>query len=242
MKKNIVSFVFVLILIGAYSSSYAQHRMDWSGPWGIGFGLGTASYVGDLNEPNGNKFLVVPQSLGFAGHGFFSKGFGPVTAMLQMNLGRLQSRDYVGDQKFKNSFYEYTGILRLNINHLIKGSLYRRDKWNVYVQGGYGMMRFSSYLTHMDEELINDYGYSSIGKAKVMLAGAGVSYFITREASFHLGADYHLFSGDGGDLVDAKVGGSSNDHYIYMHLGLSFDFGGASRHRGGRRSLLWGKF
>lgn len=241
MKKIIISFVFVLVFLGTYSTSSAQRRMDWSGPWGVGFGLGTASYVGDLNEPNGNNFLMLPKGLGFAGHGFFSKGFGPVTAMLQMNLGRLQSSDYVRDQKFRNSFYEYMGVVRLNANQLIQGRRYRRDKWHAFVQGGFGMMRFSSYLTHMDDELINSEGYASIGKATVVVAGFGISYYITQEASLLLGADYHIFSGEGGDLIDAKPGGS-NDHYIYINIGLSFDIGGSSRRRGGKRSLLWGKF
>jgi len=242
VKKIIVSFVFGLVFLGAYSTSYAQHRMDWSGPWGIGFGLGTASYVGDLNEHNDNRLLILPQSLGFAGHGYFAKGFGPITAIFQMNLGRLQSRDYTKDQRFRNSFYEYMGIARLNINQIIQGRRYRRDKWNAYLQGGFGMMRFSSYLTNMNEDLINQHGYAAIGKASVMTAGFGIVYYITQEASFVVGADYHGFSGDGGDLIDAKEAGISDDDYVYLNLGFSFDFGGTSRRRGGRRSLLWGKF
>ncbi len=241
MRKIIFYIIIVWFAFGIHLNSSAQRRgTEWSGPWGIGVGLGPASYIGDLNEHNDNRFLIIPQSLGFSGSGWFSKEFGPITLILQMNLGRLQSRDYTKDQKFRNSFYENDGLIRLNLNQLLQGRAYGKDRWNAYIQGGVGLMRYSAYLTDMnDDVLLQETGYAAIGKAMSITGGAGVIFYMTDDANLHIGVDYHMLDADD---VDAKVIGTSNDNYIYMSLGFSFHFG-VSSHRGGRRhSLLWGKF
>lgn len=225
-------------MIFNHQDGVAQIR-DWGGPWGIGVGLGPTSYIGDLNEHNDNRFLMIPQSLSFSGHGWFSKEFGPITLVLQMNLGRLQSRDYTKDQQFRNNFYEHDGLIRLNLNQLLMGKGYSKYKWNAYIQGGVGLMRYSAYLTDLSEDtLLEQTGYAAIGKATSLTGGAGIIYYMTDDSNLHIGVDYHKLNADD---VDAKVIGSSNDHYMYLNVGFSFNFGMPSS--GGRRhSLLWGKF
>lgn len=243
MKKYIYSFVFTLIFIFTQDLLYAQRGTDWGGPWGIGIGVGAASFIGDLGDHPKNQILMVPQNLGVGAHGFFSKGFGPLAVILQMNMGKLQAKDYRKDQKFSNSYYEYIGMLRLDLNKLFQGRHYRRENWNGYAQAGLGLYRFHAQLTNIPEtELIADHGYSELGKASSMVVGGGIIYYMTNDAHFHIGVDYHFLTGDEGDSVDAKKIGSSNDHYLYMNLGFSFTFGGTSHRGGKRRSLLWGKF
>jgi len=240
VKKILFYIILSLFLVGLHQESSAQRRKDWSGPWGIGVGFGPASYIGDLNEHNDNRFLIIPQSLGFSGHGWFSKEFGPITLVLQMNLGRLQSRDYTKDQKFRNSYYEHDGLIRLNLNQLLLGKNYRRDKWNAFIQGGIGLMRYSAYLTDMnDDTLLQQTGYAAIGKATSVTGGAGIIYYMTDDANLHIGVDYHMLNADD---IDAKIIGTSNDNYLYMNIGFSFHFGVSSRSAGRRHSLLWGKF
>lgn len=239
MKKLLFVIILVSIVLGLSPTSYAQHT-DWNGPWSVGVGIGPTAYIGDLNEHNDNRALIIPQSLSFAGHGWFSKGFGPITLVLQMNLGRLQSRDYRKDQQFRNNFYDYGGRLRLNLNQLLLGKNYRVDKWHAYVQGGIGLMRYSAYLTDISEDtLLGETGYAAIGKAFSIVGGAGIQYYMTEDANLHIGVDYHLLNSDD---IDAKAKGNSNDNYIYLNLGVSFSFGTTSGRGGRRHSLLWGKF
>lgn len=239
--KNLFIYIFGLILIiVSYNNAFAQRGNDWSGPWGIGVGLGPTAYIGDLNEHNDNRFLIIPQSLSFAGSGWFSKGFGPLTFVLQMNLGRLQSRDYTKDQQFRNNFYDYGGRLRINMNQVLQGRRYQVDKWHFYLQGGMGLMRYSAYLTDLSEdELIGETGYVAIGKATSIIGGAGLQYYMTDEASLHIGVDYHFLNMDD---IDAKIIGTANDAYLYMSIGFSYAFGNAGFGGGKRRSVLWGRF
>lgn len=238
MKKILFYIISIFIVIAPSQIVEAQRGTDWSGPWGVGIGLGPTSYIGDLNEHNDNRFLIIPQSLSFAGAGWFSKGFGPITFVVQMNLGRLQSRDYVKNQMFRNNFYEYSGKLRLNMNQILLGKRYRVDKWHFYTQAGIGMMRFSTYLTDISEDnLINNVGYASIGKASSISLGVGIQYYMTEEASFHIGVDYHFLNSD---EIDAKVIGAANDSYLFMSIGFSYSFSGGF---GGRRSsATWGRY
>ncbi len=240
MKRLLFSIVFVHLLFFINHKAVAQFS-DMSGPWAIGVGLGPTSYIGDLNEHNDNRFLIIPQSLSFAGNGWFSKGFGPITLVLQMNLGRLESRDYIRDQKFRASFYDYGLRVRLNMNQLLMGKKYRVDKWHFYTQGGVGMMRYSSYLTDMNNDtLLSQTGYAAIGKALSYVLGVGIQYYMTDEANLHIGVDYHFLNSDD---VDSKIKGSSNDNYLFLNIGFSYSFGDFSGGGGGRkRSLLWGKF
>lgn len=232
----LIPIVFTLFIVKPLFSQ----RNDWSGPWSIGVGFGPTSYIGDLNEHNDNRFLIVPQSLSFSGHGWFAKGFGPITLVLQMNLGRLQSRDYTKNQQFRNNFYDYGGRIRINMNQVLLGKRYNPDKWHFYLQGGIGLMRFSAYLTDMTEsQLIEQVGYAKIGKATSLTGGAGIQYYMTDEASLHIGVDYHFLNSD---EIDAKVIGVSNDAYLYMNIGFSYAFGDLMNRTGKRRSLRWGRF
>ena len=215
-------------------------RTDWGGPWGVGVGLGTTSYIGDLNEANDNRFLIMPQSLSFAGKGWFSKGFGPLTLIIQMDLGRLQSRDYVKNEKFRANFYNYGAHVRVNMNKLLLGKKYRMEKWHFYLSGGIGMMRYSTYLTDItNDTLYNQVGYAAIGKAMALVGGMGIEYRITDEANFLIGLEYNKLNMDD---IDAKVKGSANDSYIFMNIGFSYTFGNVYVSGGRRRSLLWGKY
>lgn len=239
--KRLLFYILVSILaVFTASKTTSAQRNDWGGPFAVGVGFGTTSYIGDFNEHNDNRFLIVPQSMSFSGHGWFSKGFGPITLVIQMNLGRLQSRDYIKDRQFRNNFYEYGGLIRLNMNQVLLGKRYRPDKWHFYIQGGLGLNRFSTYLTDLNEqELINQIGYAKIGKATSLTGGAGIQYYMTDEASFHIGVDYHVLNSD---EIDAKVGGVSNDAYLYMNVGFSYAFGEIVNRSGSRRSLRWGRF
>lgn len=240
MKRLLFHIISIAVLICSVDFEAQAQKNDWDGPFAVGAGFGTTSYIGDLNEHNDNRFLIIPQSMSFAGHGWFSKGFGPITLVLKMNLGRLQSRDYTRDIQFRNNFYEYAGLLRLNMNQILQGKRYNPDKWHFYIQGGLGLMRFSSYLTDIAEtELVSEVGYAKIGKATSLTGGAGIQYYMTDEASLHIGVDYHYLNSD---EVDAKVAGTSDDAYIYMNIGFSYAFGNIVGRTGKRRSLRWGRF
>ena len=239
MKKHLLYFTIVILLVGIQSSALAQRR-DWSGPWAIGMSFGGTSYIGDLNEPNGNRLLIVSQSLSFASAAWLSKDFGPLTLVGQMNIGRLQSRDYNKDLLMRASFYEYSGNVRVNINRIIEGRRYRLDKWHFYLVGGIGMIRYSSNMTDMPQDtLINSVGYASIGRGFSYNFGAGIQYYITEDASIHIGADYHMLNIDD---IDAYIKGSDNDAYTYVSIGFSYAFGRKRVGGGRRKSLLWGKY
>lgn len=215
-------------------------RMDWSGPWSMGVGLGPTSYIGDLNEHNDNRFLIIPQSLGFAGSGFFAKGIGPLTLVMQMNIGRLMSRDYTREQMFRNNFYDYGLRIRLNVNQILLGRRYQEGNWHFYGELGYGFMRYSAYLTDIPEDVLyNSVGYAAIGKASSTVMGAGIQYNITGEAHLHISAEYHFLNMDD---IDAHATGSNNDAYLYMSLGFSYSFSDFGSNRGRSRSLRWGRF
>ncbi len=215
-------------------------RTDWGGPWGVGVGLGTTSYMGDLNEPNGNRILIMPESLGFGAKGWFSKGFGPLDLILQLDLGRLNSRDYVNDEQFRANFYTYGAHIRVNMNKLLMGNRHRVEHWYIYLQGGIGMMRYSSYLTDMPmDTLINDVGYKSIGKAMSLAGAAGIVYKMTDEANVFVSVEYNMLNQDD---IDAKIKGGSNDAYIFLNIGFNYTFGNVYVSGGRRKSLLWGKY
>ena len=156
-----------------------------------------------------------------------------------MNIGRLQSRDYINNEMFRNNFYEYSGKLRFNMNQILLGKRYHPDKWHFYTQAGLGMLRFSTYLTDISETtLIDNIGWAAIGKATSISMGVGIQYYMTEEASLHIGVDYHVLNSD---EIDAKVTGTSNDSYIFMSLGFSYSFSGGGY--GGRRSTAtWGRY
>ncbi|OYT15447.1 MAG: hypothetical protein B7C24_12945 [Bacteroidetes bacterium 4572_77] len=228
-----------MFLFAALQSSLAQ-RTDWGGPWGVGAGLGTTSYIGDLNEHNANRFIIMPQSLSFAGKGWFSKGFGPLTLIIQMDLGRLQSRDYRKDLKFRGSFYNYGAHVKVNMNKLLLGRKYRMEKWHFFLQGGVSMMRYSSYLTDIpNDTLYSEVGYAAIGKSLALVGGMGIEYKITDEVNFQILVEYNKLNMDD---IDALIKGSSNDNYILMSMGVSYTFGNVYVSGGRRRSLLWGKY
>lgn len=234
----ILSAIFLVSFI--FHEAKAQVRRDWGGPWSIGIGLGPTTYVGDLNEHNDNRVLILPQSLGFAGSGHFSKGVGPLTFVLQMNVGRLMSRDYTKEEMFRNNFYDYGVRIRFNVNQIIGGRRYTEGNWHFYGKLGYGLMRYSTYLTDIpNDTLYNQVGYAAIGKAGSFVMGAGLQYNMTNEASLHISADYHFLSTDD---IDAKVKGSNNDAYIYLSIGFSYAFTDFGSSRGRSRSLRWGRF
>jgi hypothetical protein len=237
--KKLLFYIFIPAFICASVFTANAQRNDWGGPFAVGVGLGPTSYIGDLNEHNENRFLIIPQSLSFAGQGWFSKGVGPFTLVLRMNLGRLQSRDYTKNQQFRTNFYDYAGLVQINVNKILLGKRYYEDNWHFYLQGGFSMMRFSGYLTDMSEtELISEVGYAAIGKATSITGGAGIKYYMTDEASLHIGVDYNMLNSD---EVDAKVIGVSNDAFIMMSIGVSYEFGDFSS-RSSRRGLRWGRF
>lgn len=239
MKRIYLILTIVFITTSLFQDVKAQRR-DWSGPWSIGIGLGPTAYAGDLNEHNDNRMLILPQSLSFAGSGYFAKGVGPLTFVLQMNIGRLQSRDYTKEQMFRNSFYDYGIRLRFNVNQILMGRRYSEENWHFYGQLGYGFMRYSSYLTDIpNDTLYSSVGYASVGKAGSFVMGAGIQYNVTNEASLHIGAEYHMLNMDD---IDAHVRGVNNDSYLYISIGFSYAFSDMGAGRGRSRSLRWGQF
>ncbi len=159
-----------------------------------------------------------------------------------MNLGGLKGYDFRANEQFSNNFYEYNGTVSLNINHLIKLSSYRDQGYNIYLLGGYGMMRYSSYRTELDGTPISggDIGYAGIGRANTIIVGAGVRVNIVDKLNFLGEFTTHISNND--DL-DTKIENGDNDSYYYFSLGLSYDLlgssSGNSRHR---KSLRWGRF
>ena len=239
VKRIYLVIIALIVCISLFQEAKAQRR-DWSGPWSIGVGFGPNHYIGDFNEHNDNRVLILPQSLGFSGHGFFSKGVGPFEFVLQMNVGRLLSRDYVKDEMFRNNFYDYGMRFRLNFNHLIGGRRYIEGNWHFFGELGYGFLRYSAYRTNIPNDILYDQvGYARIAKSRSITLGTGIQYNFTNEASFIIAANYHFLNQDD---IDAKVAGSNNDAYLYLSVGFKYAFSDFGVKRGRSRSLRWGRF
>lgn len=229
-----------MLLLAFSSITLAQ-----SGPLSFGITMGAAVYKGDLTDHNANPWLPFSKDSHLAVGGFFAKEVGPASIRFQMNIGGLQGSDYRNDQRFNTNFYEYNAIVALNINHLINFKNYTNQGYNVYVLGGYGMMRYSSYLTDYNQTAqITDVGYAAIARATSIIAGAGVKVEIVEKLNFLGEFTYHMGGGESGDQFDAVIDNGDNDSYYYISLGLSYDIlGSASGKKSSyRKSLRWGRF
>jgi len=221
--------------------SMAQ-RNSWNGPLSFGVSTGAAIYKGDLSDANANPWLPFSKDANFAIAGFFGKDLGPLNLRFQMNLGGLKGYDYRANERFSNNFYEYTGNIAINLNHLVKLNNYRDQGYHVYLLVGYGMMRYSSYLTDLSGATpLAEVGYAKIGRASSIIGGAGLKINIVEKVNFMFELTYHISNMD--DL-DTKIENGDNDNYYYVSLGLSYDILGSSKSRSSRsrKSLRWGRF
>jgi hypothetical protein len=241
--NKLVSTTLIALILFVYSNRTIAQEATWSGPLSFGISTGAAIYKGDLSDHNANPWLPFSKDANFSVAGFFAKELGPLNLRFQMNLGGLKGYDFRDNERFSNNFYEYNAIVSLNLNHLIKLSSYRDQGYNVYLLGGYGMMRYSSYLTELDGAQIpgGDIGYAGIERANTIIAGAGVKINIIDKLNFLGEFTTHIANSD---LLDTRVENDDNDSYYYFSLGLSYDIlgsssGGSSRHR---KSLRWGRF
>ncbi|HAG14899.1 MAG TPA: hypothetical protein DCG69_00030 [Bacteroidales bacterium] len=240
-RTNIVS-LFILLFLSFSSLTEAQNS-NWSGPLSFGISSGATAYKGDLNAPN-NPWMPFSKDANFTVAGFFAKDLGPLNLRFQMEIGGLKGFNANSDERFSNNFYEYNGIVSVNINHLIQMSNYRDQGYHFYVLGGYGMLRYTSVLTnYLETVVVNKVGFSSIGRASTIIAGAGLKIKVIDKVNFMTEFTYHMASMD--DL-DAKIADidAAKDGFYYVSIGMSYDILGSST-RGGshyRKSLRWGRF
>lgn len=239
--NKLIGTTIIALFIFIFTNQTSAQGTSWSGPLSFGVSTGAAVYMGDLTDANANPWLPFSKDVNFSVAGFFAKELGPLSLRFQMNLGGLKGYDYRADERFSNNFYEYNGSVSLNINHLIHLNDYRNPGYNFYLLGGYGMMRYSSYLTDLSQTTtIREIGYAKIGRANTIILGAGVKVNIADRINFLGEFTTHLSNNDD---IDTIIENGDNDSYYYISLGLSYDILGSSnggtRHR---KSLRWGRF
>ncbi|MBN2237674.1 MAG: hypothetical protein JW729_08935 [Bacteroidales bacterium] len=241
MNKLISTSLIALLLFAVSIQSQAQ-RNNWNGPLSFGVSSGAAVYKGDLSDANANPWLPFSKDVNFSMAGFFAKELGPFNLRFQMTLGGLKGYDFRADERFSNNFYEYNGIVTVNINHLIKLNNYENPGYNFYFLAGYGMLRYSSYLTDISQfTLLEEIGYAKIGRANSMIGGAGVKINVVDKVNFLAEFTYHITNND--DL-DAKIENGDNDNFYYVSVGITYDLLGNSKGSSSRsrKSLRWGRF
>ena len=239
--NKLISTTLIALFFLVFTNQSSAQAPSWSGPLSFGISTGVAVYMGDLTDANANPWLPFSKDANFSVAGFFAKELGPFNLRFQMNIGGLKGYDFRANERFSNNFYEYSGTVSVNINHLIKLSTYRDPGYNFYLLGGYGMMRYSSYLTDMSQAtMLEEVGYAGIGRANTIIAGAGVRVNIVDKLNFLGEFTTHLSNND--DL-DTKIENGDNDSYYYFSLGLTYDIlGSSSRSSRSRKSLRWGRF
>ncbi len=243
VNKFIITTITALFLVVFSNSSYAQSA-SWSGPLSFGISSGANVYKGDMTDVNKNPWLSFSKDSKLGVSGFFAKELGPLSLRFQMDIGGLKGYNFRKDERFSNNFYEYSGRVAIDLNRLVHMNDYQDKGYSFYVLAGYGMMRYSSYLTDMSQfTLIQEVGYAKIGKGSTIIAGAGLKINLMDKLNFIGEFTYHMANVD--DL-DAKIGiDDANDSFYYISLGLSYDILGNNSRRGGshyRKSLRWGHF
>ncbi len=238
--NKLTSSILILLLLFVFSANIQAQGVNWSGPFSFGMSTGVAVYKGDLTDVNKSPWLPYSKDANLAVAGFFAKDMGPISLRFQMNLGGLKAYDFRANQRFSNNFYEYNGTVAININQLLKLSNYQYQGFNFYILGGYGMLRYSSFLTDLSQaSLLEEVGYAKIAKASSIIAGGGVKINIVDKINFMAEFTVHLSNAD--DL-DAVIKNGDNDSFQYISLGLSYDLTARARVRGSRRTLRWGNF
>lgn len=239
MNKLTSSIIFSLLLF-VFSTNIQAQGTDWSGPFSFGVSTGVAVYSGDLTDVNKSPWLPYSKDANLAVAGFLAKDFGPLSLRFQMNLGALKAYDFRDDERFINNFYEYNATLAVNLNELFKVRDYQDLGFNVYLLGGYGLMRYSSFLTDMSQAtMLDEVGYAKIARASTIIAGGGIKVKLVDKINFLAEITMHLSNKDD---IDAVVEMDDNDSFQYISLGLSYDLTASSRARGTRRTLRWGSF
>jgi hypothetical protein len=242
VNKFIKTSIIALSLV-VFSSFVSAQSASWSGPLSFGISSGANVYKGDMTDVNKNPWLSFSKDSKLGVSGFFDKELGPFNLRFQMDIGGLKGYNFRADERFSNNFYEYSGRVALNVNRMFHMNDYQDDGYNFYVLAGYGLIRYSSYLTDMSQfSMLQEVGYAKIGKGSVIIGGAGVKINLMDKLNFLGEVSYHMANVD--DL-DAKIGvNDSNDSFYFISLGLSYDILGKSSGGGShyRKSLRWGHF
>lgn len=252
MNKN-KSFVLIVWLLVWVTSSFAQFTTDkrlieehmrYSSEkkfnrWDIMVGYGPNIYFTDFTD-----YLIIPDG---------KWHFSPSVALSYQLLPALafDFRYMQGDlhekgilHYYDGDFKEFTGNVRFYINQMVNNPGPINDKWNFYVNIGFGMQALRNrvyknsdgQVLHGDDVqgIINGgyfvFGYDvndpnkkiSREKELVLPLGAGVLYRINR--NFDIGIESNVHNGLE-DNLDGILSGATNDRYWHTTINLSYKIG-----------------
>lgn len=252
MSKN-KSLVLIVWLLVWVTPSFAQFTTDkrlieehmrYSGEkkfnrWDIMLGYGPNIYFTDFTD-----YMIIPDGKWhFSPSVALSYQLLPALAFdfryMQGNLSEKGILHY-----YDGDFREFTGNARFYINQMINNPGPINDKWNFYVNVGFGMQALRNrvyknsdgQVLHGDDvEGISDEGYFVFGydksdpykkvsreKELVLPIGAGVLYRINR--SFDIGIESNIHYGLE-DNLDGILSGATNDSYWHTTINLSYKIG-----------------
>ncbi len=250
MKKIIF---LILVIFGSFNSIYGQYTTDRRyieehmrfsieksfNKWDIMVGYGPCIFKTDLTT-----YTIFPDNhWKFAPMITLSYQLLPAIAF---DFKVMNSDMYSGDQSFwyDGNLTEYSVDARFYINQMLNTPGPIKDKWNFYVNLGYGVQAYRSRLfSHKTgkvltgEEIEGDnyegpfvqgYDKNDINKKTgrktelVIPVGAGALYRINR--SFDLGIETSIHYGLEDDLDNILLG-AGNDTYWYTSINLSYKIG-----------------
>lgn len=251
--SNYKSIVLIVWLFIGVTSSFAQFTTDkrlieehmrYSSEkkfnrWDIMVGYGPNIHFTDFTN-----YMIIPD-----GKWYFSPSVAvsyqllPALAFdlrfMQSNLGEKGILHY-----YDGDFMEFTGSARFYVNQMLPNPGPLNDKWNFYVNVGFGMqaLRNRVYKNDNGEVLhgtdvvgIENEGYFVFGydkndpnkkvsrkKELVLPIGAGVLYRINR--SFDIGIESNIHNSLE-DNLDGILSGATNDSYWHTTINLSYKIG-----------------
>ncbi|SMO60294.1 Flagellar motor protein MotB [Saccharicrinis carchari] len=251
ISKSFVVIVWLLIWV---TSSFAQFTTDkrlieehmrFSGEkkfnrWDIMLGYGPNIYFTDFTD-----YLIIPDG---------KWHFSPSVALSYQLVPALaiDFRYMQGDMQqngihhhYDGNFLEFTGAARFYINQMINTPGPVNDKWNFYVNVGFGLQALRNRVyKNTDNQVLHasdvegksaDGGYFVFGYDKndpykkisrerelVLPVGVGVLYRINR--SFDLGIESNIHYGLE-DNLDGILSGATNDSYWHTTINISYKIG-----------------
>lgn len=213
MKKSLI--LTLLFISTCLSRVYAQTELEnlvvkKFDTWGVGFHVSANNPNGDATDGKSMFNIMSPKF----GYGItVSKQFSHFLGFeLDYSTGTLGT-DY-SPYKFKSSFNQYTGRVRLNFTN--GQILANYDKTQLYAFAGVGMMNYKS-----SSEILND-GISS-DWVHVIPFGVGYKRKLGSSTSINFELGYNRVNSDRLDAI--KIAGTEKDGYTNLRVGLQYTLG-----------------
>ncbi len=249
-KKELLLMAFLLMVVGTINAQFTtdgrliEEHMRYSeekpfNRWDIMLGYGP-----NILHTDFTTYMMFPKN---------KWHFSPVVALSYQMVPalafdfRYMQGDLYGkgsEHYFDGDFRQYSGNARFYINQMLPNPGPVKDKWNFYVNIGFGFQAFRNRIYKLSDGAVlhgddiegtsyEDYlvlGYNTIDPYKeearqkelVLPIGAGVLYRINR--SFDIGVESTIHYGLE-DNLDGILTGATNDNYWYTTFNLSYKIG-----------------